>query len=165
MKITEDKALYKIAAYCSKAERSEYDVKRKLQNWELEDDSVSRIILRLTKENFLNEDRYCRAYVKDKITFSRWGKAKIVFELKKKYISEAIIQSAFDELENHVFDEPLMKVLSTKIKSIKGKDEYEKQTKLIRFALGRGYTFEQIKRCLSKLTNTDDNDEYFELFS
>ena len=164
MKISEDKALYKIAAYCSKAERAEFDVKRKLQNWEVENDAINRIVSRLKKENFLNEERFCKAFIKDKIQFNRWGKVKIIFELKKKYISETVIQNCFDDLENDVFDEPLMRVLSTKIKSVKAKDEYEKRMKLIRFALGRGYSFEQIQRCLSKLIDTD-GEEDIEFFS
>lgn len=164
MKLSENQALPKIAAYCSKAERSEYDVKRKLQNWELESESIKNIISRLKKENFLNEERFCRAFIKDKIQFNKWGKTKIVFELKKKYISESIINNSFDEFNNDEFETPLMKILSTKIKSVKANSDYEKRTKLIRFALGRGYSFEQIQKCLSKLMDSDSETD-FEAFS
>lgn len=161
MKYSEAQALPKIAAYCSKAERAEFDVRKKLQGWELESESCERIVARLKKENFLNEERYCRSFIKDKIQFNKWGKVKIVFELKKKRISESTISSCFDEIENSDFEAPLMKILITKAKSVKASNDYEKWTKLVRFGMGRGYSLDQIKKCLSKIVNSDGED-YFE---
>lgn len=151
MKINEDKALFKLAAYCSKAERCEFDIKRKIESWQLDNDQTNRIIDRLKKDNFLNEDRYCKAYIKDKILFNKWGSTKIKFELRKKSIPEYVIENCFEAFEDEIFDEPLLKVLGSKIKNIKAKDNYERQNKLVRFALGRGYSLEQIKKCLIQL--------------
>lgn len=161
MKYSETQALPKIAAYCSKAERAESDVRKKLLCWELEEESCERIIARLKKENFLNEERYCRSFIKDKIQFNKWGKVKIAFELKKKRIPEFIINSCFEEIESSDFESPLMRILETKSKSVKASTDYEKWSKLVRFGIGRGYSFDQIKKCLSKILNTDGED-YFE---
>lgn len=163
MKYSETQALPKIAAYCSKAERAESDVRKKLLGWELDEESSERIVSRLKKENFLNEERYCRSFIKDKIQFNKWGKVKIVFELKKKRISGSTISSCFEEIENSDFEAPLMKILVNKAKSVKAADDYEKWTKLVRFGMGRGYSFDQIKRCLSKILDTNGKD-YFESF-
>lgn len=161
MKYSETQALPKIAAYCSKAERAESDVRKKLLGWELDEESRERIIARLKKENFLNEERYCRSFIKDKIQFNKWGKVKIVFELKKKRISGSIINSCFEEIENSDFEAPLMKILINKSKSVKAANDYEKWTKLVRFGMGRGYSLDQIKKCLSKILDTNGED-YFE---
>ncbi len=163
MRYSESQALPKIAAYCSKAERAESDVRKKLLGWELDEDSRDRIIIRLKKENFLNEERYCRSFIKDKIQFNKWGKVKIVFELKKKRITESTINSCFEEIESSDFETPLMKILINKAKSVKASNDYEKWTKLVRFGLSRGYSFDQIKKCLSKILDTDGED-YFESF-
>jgi len=159
MKYSESQALPKIAAYCSKAERAEYDVRKKLIDWELNEKETQRIIDRLKKENFLNEERYSRSFIKDKIRFNKWGKIKITFELRKKKITESVINMCFDEFEDDEFEEPLLHLLKTKAKSIKANDEYEKQTKLIRFALGRGYSLSETKKCLKLLNYKDE--EYF----
>lgn len=163
MKYSETQALPKIAAYCSKAERAESDVLKKLQGWELDQESIQRIVARLKKENFLNEDRYCRSFIKDKIQFNKWGKVKIIFELKKKRISESTINSCFEEVEGADFEAPLMKILINKAKSVKASDDHERWNKLVRFGMGRGYSFDQIKKCLSKILDTDGED-YFESF-
>lgn len=163
MKLSEEKALSKIAAYCSKAERSEFDVRRKLTGWQVEDTEINRILGRLKKENFLNEERYCRSFIKDKMRFNKWGRVKITFELKKKHIPESTINSCFEGFGNEEFESPLLNILTTKAKNIKAQNEYEKQAKLIRFALGRGYSLEQIKKCLKKLDYNDE--DYLESFS
>lgn len=160
MKYSETQALPKIAAYCSKAERAEFDVRKKLLGWELETDSCERIITRLKKENFLNEERYCRSFIKDKIQFNKWGKIKIAFELKKKRVPEFIIDSCFEDIENSDFELPLLKILTNKAKSVKGSNDYERWTKLVRFGLGRGYSFDQIKKCLSKIVDTHGEDNF-----
>lgn len=164
MKLSEQQALHKIAAYCSKAERCQSDVRRKLEKWELTPDEISTIIARLLKENFLNEERFTKAFIKDKIEFNKWGKVKISYELRRKYIPESIINECFTDLENNIFESPLLKILSNKIKSVKANNDYEKRIKLTRFALGRGYSYEEVQKCLSKLFNSD-SDEYFESFS
>lgn len=164
MKYSETQALPKIAAYCSKAERAESEVCKKLLGWELDKESIERIITRLKKENFLNEERYCRSFIKDKIQFNKWGKVKIVFELKKKRIPESIINSCFEEIESSDFETPLMKILVNKAKSVKASTDYERWTKLVRFGMGRGYSLDQIQKCLSKILDTDGED-YFESFS
>lgn len=159
MKYNESQALAKIASYCSQAERAEYDVIKKLQNWELETELIKKIIDRLKNENFLNEERYCRAFIMDKTKFNKWGKLKIYFELKKKRISESSIQQYLTETDPFDFEESLFHILQTKMRTVKAKDDYEKQNKLIRFGLGRGYNLDQIKKCLKKLQiNSDEKD-------
>lgn len=161
MKITEAQALHRIATYCSKAERAEIDVLKKLKNWELENDEIARIIQRLKKENYLNEERFCRSFIKDKMRFNRWGRNKIVFELKKKQVSESVIQTAlsdFLEESEESFETYLVQIIETKAKSVKAKDIYDKRNKLLRFALGRGFTMEQSLKCINKLLNTSNDD-------
>jgi regulatory protein len=159
--MTEKQAVARIASYCSKAERCEQDVKKKLQAWELPDEAAARILAYLRSESFLNEERYARSFVQDKMRFNKWGKNKIVFELRKKYIPESVIHAAFDELTgNDEFEQSLMNILQTKSKSVKAAGEYEKRAKLFRFAIGRGFQPEMINRCLGKLIKERFDDEY-----
>ncbi|MFV0419032.1 MAG: regulatory protein RecX [Dysgonomonas sp.] len=155
MKLTEPQALNRAAAYCSKAERCEWDVRKKLLAWELEDDAIKRILDRLKKERYLDDVRFSRSFINDKLKFNKWGKAKIIFELKKRQISESIYHPILDEFSGDEFEEQLMHILSIKIKSVKAKNGYEKKTKLIRFALGRGFSMDLAIRCVNKLLGGD----------
>lgn len=155
MKLSEPQALNRVAGYCSRAERCESDVRKKLLAWELEADAVKRIIDRLKKERYLNEERFCRSFINDKLKFNKWGKAKIVFELRKKQMPEYVYNPILDELSGDEFEEQLVHILSVKIKAVKGKNDYEKKTKLIRFALGRGFSMDLAIKCVNKLFGGD----------
>lgn len=151
MKLSEPQALNKIAAYCSRAERSEFDVRKKLITWELEEEAVKRIMDRLRKERYLDNTRFARSFINDKLKFNKWGKAKIIFELRKRQISESVYTPILEELSGDEFEEQLIHILSVKAKSVKARNEYEKKTKLIRFALGRGFQMDMAIRCVNKL--------------
>lgn len=153
--MTEKQALAKIASYCSRAERCEYDVRKKLLAWELDVEATQRILTFLRKENYLNEERFCRSFVNDKMKFNRWGINKIAFELRKKHIPEHIIRDSLQELKPSELEENLMSILHTKEKTIRYKDEYEKRMKLLRFAAGRGFNADMINKCLDKLLKPD----------
>jgi len=155
MKLSEPQALNRIAAYCSRAERCEYDVRKKLATWELEDAAIMRILDRLKKEKFLDESRYCRSFINDKLKFSKWGKVKIVYELRKRHISESVFNPVLEDLSGDEFEKQLMHILSIKVKSVKGKGDYDRKTKLIRFALGRGFSMDLAVKCVNRILGGD----------
>ncbi len=155
MKLSEPQALNRIAAYCSKAERCEFDVRKKLITWELPDDAVRRIVERLRKERFLSDERFSRSFINDKLKFNKWGRTKIAYELRKRSIPESVYNPLLEELSGDEFEKQLMHILSIKFKSVKAKTEYEKKTKLIRFALGRGFSMDLAIKCVNKLLGGD----------
>lgn len=157
-KISEEQALFRLAAYCSKAERAESDVRKKLLLWEFDEEVQNRVLKHLKQENYLSEIRFCKSFVNDKMRFNKWGRNKIIFELKKKRIPDSLINQTFENLEVDNFDETLNYILTNKQKTVKGKDEYDKRNKLIRFGLSRGYTMDQVIKCVNKLTGTSDDD-------
>lgn len=161
MKLSEPRALNRIASYCSRAETCEHDVRKKLVSWELEDEAIARIIKRLKDERFLSDERFCRSFINDKLRFNKWGKTKIVFELRKRNISELMYKPILDELGNDDFEQQLLHILKVKVKSVKGKDDYDKKTKLIRFALGRGFSMDLVVKSVNKIMG-GDYEEYSE---
>lgn len=155
MKLSEPQALNRVASYCSRAERSEFAIRKKLQTWELEDDAIKRIISRLKEEKYLDDARFARSFINDKVRFNKWGKTKIIFELKRLQIPESVYKPILDDLAGDEFETQLMHILSVKIKSVKAKNDYDKKTKLIRFALGRGFSMDLTVRCVNKLLGGD----------
>jgi len=145
-----EQALHRLAAYCSRAERCVSDIRRKVDEWEIPSDQQNQIIRHLQKEKFLDEDRYCKAFVNDKSKYNRWGIHKIRFELRKKQISEALIQETLKNLNPEESLERLRLLIEQKKKSIKGKNEFEIKQKLLRFAASRGFSQEEIEKILTR---------------
>lgn len=74
-----------MASYCSVAERCLQDISKKLDATGLSEEAKENIKLRLVQEKFLDEKRFTRAFVNDKLRFNQWGRVKILSELKKRY--------------------------------------------------------------------------------
>ncbi|MDR0799118.1 MAG: RecX family transcriptional regulator [Dysgonamonadaceae bacterium] len=151
IKITYNQAIKQLAAYCSRAERCVQDVKTKMSRWELVPEEQEKLLQYLQKENFLDEARYCRAFVHDKSRYNAWGVYKITYKLKKKRISEALIREALQGLDTEANREQLQRILQQKSQAIKGKDAWEVRQKLIRFATGRGFALEEIDEAFIRL--------------
>ncbi|MDH8702640.1 regulatory protein [Dysgonomonadaceae bacterium PH5-43] len=146
--MTYDKALYRLATYCSKGEKCVYDVRKKMNLWELTEEEKINLITYLKKEKFIDEERYCRAFVNDKIRYNKWGLHKIKFELKKKNISESVINDCLSIVDKEDVRIQLKTLIDNKRKSVKGKNDYEIKQKLMRFAVGRGYSISDIEEVM-----------------
>ena len=144
MNLSEPEALHKAASYCSLADRCMDDVRKKLTGWEIDLPAQNRIIQRLVQEKFIDEERFCKAFINDKLKFNKWGTNKIKYELRKKNISDSLIQSVFEHINPQENRERLLQLLTAKKKTVKGKNEFEIQQKLMRFAAGRGFAVDDI---------------------
>ncbi|PVX50834.1 regulatory protein [Balneicella halophila] len=146
-----EKALDKAMRLCSRSEKCAKDVKNKLLQWKVSANLHSDIITELYDKNFLNDARYAKSYVNDKINLSRWGKQKIFFALKLKEIPEDIIQQALDEVDTERYLNGLVTLLETKQKNLKADSDYEKMGKLIRYGQSRGFTMSEINIALNRI--------------
>ena len=146
--ISSEQALNRLANYCSRAERCVQDVRRKLNAWEIAKDDQDKIIRRLQQEKFLDERRYCKAFVNDKSKYAHWGAFKIKYALKKKQISDDLIRESLESIDSEENREQLRKLIEQKRKSVKGKNEWEIRLKLMRFAVGRGFSVEEVENLL-----------------
>ena len=144
-KISHEQALHRLAAYCSRAERCVFDVRQKMDEWEIPSGQQNQIIQKLQKEKFLDEERYCKAFVNDKTKYNHWGFFKIKFELKRKHIPEKMIQEALKSLDPEENRERLKALIEQKMKSVKAKNEWEIKQKLMRFATGKGFSQDDVE--------------------
>ena len=145
---TENEARYKAEAYCAKAERCISEVRNKLLLWGVPQDGIERIIKKLVADNYISEERYVKAFVREKHLYQRWGKMKILQTLRLKQLPSDLIEEALEGLDKEEYLNALSILLQKKIKEIKAKNDYERNGKLIRFALGRGYAMNDILDCL-----------------
>lgn len=150
-------ALYKAEAYCSTAEHCLSDVRQKLYQWGITSERAEEILSALVKERFIDEQRYSCAFVREKYRFNKWGRIKIVQELRLKSISSPDITTALNEIDEDEYMDILQHLLHAKQKTIKAHNDYERNGKLFRYALGRGFEAKEIMYCLKKL-GCDDVD-------
>ena len=158
--MNEQEAYLKLAALCAQAEHCEQEMRDKMKRWELDETVQNRVIDRLTEERYIDNERYARAFVKDKIRYNKWGRRKVQQALWMKRIDTDIQQQVLDEIDEKEYLDVLRPLLKQKRKSIKAENDYELNQKLVRFALSRGFTFDIIRQCL----NVDEIDEYEEDF-
>ena len=158
--MNEQEAYLQLAALCAQAEHCEQEMRDKMKRWELDETVQNRVINRLTEERYIDNERYARAFVKDKIRYNKWGRRKVQQALWMKRIDTDIQQRVLDEIDEKEYLDVLRPLLKQKRKSIKAENDYELNQKLVRFALSRGFTFDIIHQCL----NVDEIDEYEEDF-
>lgn len=158
--MNEQEAYLQLAALCAQAEHCEQEMRDKMKRWELDEMVQNRVINRLTEERYIDNERYARAFVKDKIRYNKWGRRKVQQALWMKRIDTDIQQRVLDEIDEKEYLDVLRPLLKQKRKSIKAGNDYELNQKLVRFALSRGFTFDIIRQCL----NVDEIDEYEEDF-
>lgn len=152
--ITEQKAFLQLAALCAQAEHCEQEMRDKLKRWELDTTAADRIIARLQKERYIDDARYARAFVKDKIRYNKWGRRKVEQALWQKRIADDIRQQVLGEIDENEYLDVLRPLLKQKRRTTKAENDYALNQKLVRFALGRGFTFDLIRQCLD--VNDDD---------
>ena len=149
--ISESKALSRMASQCARREYSAFDIETKLQRYNLDRETIDRIIAQLKKEKFIDELRFTRSFIKDKIRFNKWGKKKIEYGLRQKRVPEEIVNEAFLDFTDEELNESLQDLLQAKWKTIKGDTDYDRRNKLIRFGLSRGFDMNNIMKCLENI--------------
>ncbi len=95
-------------------------------------------------------------FVRDKITYNRWGRRKVEQALMVKRIPSEVYKPVLDEVDGEDFTAILRPLLNSKRKTLKAATTYELNTKLMKFALSRGFDMETIRKCLT------DVDELFD---
>ena len=146
--MTEQEAYLQLAALCAQAEHCQQEMRDKMRRWELDETIQGRVLQRLIKERYVDDERYARAFVKDKIRYNKWGRRKVQQALWQKRIDADIQQRVLDEIDEKEYLDILRPLLRQKRKSVKAANDYELNQKLVRFALGRGFTFDIIRQCL-----------------
>lgn len=152
---TEQEAYTRLSALCAMGERCCYDMQKKMKNWELPEGAEERIVEKLVKERFIDEGRFARAFVRDKFRYNRWGRVRIQQELRLRQIPQKHIDEALEEIESDDNLSTLSEIIRKKRPSVKGKNEYEIKGKLIRFALGRGFSMEDITKVIGSIDEAD----------
>ena len=156
--LTEQEALARLTALCAQGEHCTGELSEKMRRWGLGQEAQARIMQYLVQERFVDDERYCRAFVRDKIKYNKWGRRKVEQALWAKHIDKTVATEALDDISDEEYLAVLRPLLKQKRKSTKAQSEYELTMKLIKFALSRGFTMDIIRQCIE----VEDEDEFLD---
>lgn len=129
----------RIQRYCAYQERSHYEVRNKLYELGASSRDVDDIITELITSNFLNEERYARAFAGGKFRMKKWGKIKIVQALEAQHLSKNCIRLGLSEISDEDYQDTLLDILSKKADMLGEDNLFVKRDKLSKYAIQKGF--------------------------
>lgn len=148
--MTYEQALSRAAALCSRSEHCESQVREKLRQWDVGEDDSDRIIEYLYNEKYLDNERFARAFVSDKFRYNQWGRQKIRQALRFLRLPDDAIGQALQEIDDEEYADALRKIIDAKARSLRDDDPRQRQAKLVRHALSRGFEMDLVLRLMEE---------------
>ena len=143
-----DEVKRKMARYCAYQERSHYQVEKKLRELGMIPEAVDAVMLFLIKENFLNEERFARAYVRGKFYQNHWGKQKIIQGLKQHQIHSNLITIALNEINDEDYQKTIEELIEKKRGLLPDSISRHTKQKIIRYLMQKGYKYDEFSALL-----------------
>ena len=153
--MTGQQAYQKLTDLCARSEHCQQEMLEKMRQWGVSEEEQAQVMERLINERYVDDERFARAFIYDKIRYSKWGRRKVEQALWLKHIDDSISKPLLDKVDDEEYLNILRPMLKQKRKSTKANSEYELTMKLIRFAMGRGFTMDIIKQCI-EVENEDE---------
>ncbi|WP_179374885.1 regulatory protein RecX [Winogradskyella wichelsiae] len=136
---TVDEAKRKLEHYCAYQERCHKEVRQKLRDMRMIPEAIDNIIVHLIEHNFLNEERFAKAFVRGKFRMKKWGKNRLVRELKFRAISKYSMDVALKEIDLDAYEQTLDDLVQKRIAQVKEPNVYKKKKKVADYLLYRGW--------------------------
>ena len=146
----------KLEQFCAYQERSMYDVAQKLQSLKVTAENARLIINHLVVNKYLDEERFARTFVRGKFHINKWGKVKIIGELRRRNVSEVIISQAIREIGHEDYLRTIRDLIWKKQLEISLKNNLMVREKIITFVTGKGFEFHLVEKILTELNITND---------
>jgi regulatory protein len=156
-RLSPQQAYLKAQQTCAYQERCQQEMRDKLYEWGLHSADVENIIANLITDNFLNEERFAKAFAGGKFRIKKWGKVKIRLELKKRKISDYCIKKGLAEIDDQEYSETLQKLIEKKLKEHPKGKEYIRHYKVAQYCMSRGFENDLIRDIL-KQVSTDSSE-------
>lgn len=147
---TPAEALKKLAALCARGEHSTGDADEKMRRWGLSEADRLQVIQKLVDNRFIDDERFARYFVHDKIKFNHWGRRKIEIALRQKGIADETIGDVLDAIPDEEYLAILRPMINDKMEKTTGKTDYERAVKTIKWAVGRGFSLDLIRQCIDE---------------
>lgn len=151
---TVDEIKKKLEQYCVYQDRCHKEVEIKMNEYQLIPEAKEMILLSLMEHDFLNEERFARSFARGKFRIKKWGKNRIVRELKMREISSYNIKMALQEIDEKEYSAELYKITEKRNDVIQEPNLYKRKQKLISFLIRRGFESDLIYKAVDEILDT-----------
>lgn len=148
---TVEEALSRLQNYCAYQERCHQEVHKKLKEMRMIPEAIDRIIVDLIKHNYLNESRFAITYVHDKFKLKKWGKYRLISELRKRGISKVNINNAIEKIDSNEYIDVFNDLAEKRLTQIKETHILKKKKKLTDYLIYRGWESQLVYEKVNEL--------------
>lgn len=142
---TFDEIKEKLANFCVYQDRCHWDVEKKMREYDLIPEAKDEIFIYLIQNNFLNEERFVKSFVRGRFNQKKWGRNKIKMALKQRQIPEQLIRIGFKEIDEDEYLKVLKELFVKKQEELKSEtNSFKKNLKLRNYLLQKGFENELI---------------------
>ncbi len=149
--ISFQEAKNKLETYCAYQERCHTEVINKLYALKIPVGLHDEVVVHLIKNNYLNEERYAKSFVRGKHRLRLWGERRIEQELKFRGINQRIIIIALKEIDQEEYQSNFLALCERKWENTKENDLYKKKKKIQDYLYRKGYELNEIIDALDHL--------------
>lgn len=154
---TVEEATARMEQYCAYRERCHKEVNEKLVEMRMVPEARDYIIDHLLRHDFLNETRFSQAFARGKFRIKKWGKIRIVRELKLRDISPYNIQIALKEIPQEAYLETFDTLFKKRLKALENEDnKAKKRQKLASYLFYRGWESELVYEAIREAFKNDE---------
>ena len=155
--MTGEQAYQKLTALCARSEHCQQEMLEKMRQWGVSAEEQAQVMERLVSERYVDDERFARAFVNDKVRYNKWGRRKVEQALWMKHIDKEIATRVLDNVADEEYLATLRPMLKQKRKAL-GDIGPQERVKLIKFALSRGFTMDIIRQCI----DVENEDEFLD---
>ncbi|NVK51320.1 MAG: RecX family transcriptional regulator [Flavobacteriaceae bacterium] len=134
----------KLERYCVYQERCHKEIAQKLKEFNLIEEAKNQLILHLLEHDFLNEERFSKSFASGKFRIKKWGKQRIIRELKLRDISEYNIKIALKEIDEEAYKQTIFEITAKKNGQLQESNFFKRKKKLTDFLYRKGYEYDLI---------------------
>ncbi|MEB2779412.1 regulatory protein RecX [Algoriphagus persicinus] len=144
-------AFEKLTTFCAYQDRCPWEIRHKLYDKGIKDEQAEQLITELIAAEFVDEERYARAFARGKFRLKKWGKTRIRMELKMRELPEELIQKGLSEIDPEEYYDTLLTQTEKKWESTNGTDLYKKKYKVTQYLMNKGFEMDLVKEALESL--------------
>ncbi len=123
------------------------ELKKKLKIAGASDEDIEKVIGFLEQYSLIDDREYAKRLALDLKNLKKYGERRIRSELLSRGINSEFIEEAISELPEFEEDELILLVE----KRLKGDFEKKNKERVLRYFIGRGYSFDEIKKAIEKI--------------
>ena len=144
--------LVKAERFCAYQERSSYEVRQKMKEFDATETEIEKIIASIQEDDFQDDERFARLFTSGKFRIKRWGKNKIKSELRMKKISDPLIKKALDSIDESEYKKTILHLIQKKVKEVKSQEPRAKSQKIAMYLLSKGFESDLIWKNLKEVS-------------